>query len=114
MEILFGRFYFTLTSTGNLLGEFSNNRSQRCFTEAANRIIGNAPDVNERAISPFIADYETVWREPTGECICAQLEIRAKNMCAGIFTLIWIGNDKTELFHGEGMIVNGNLIGDYR
>ena len=30
-----GRFYFTQTQNGNLLGEYSNSRSDRNYTESA-------------------------------------------------------------------------------
>ena len=100
---MIGRFYFTRTENGNLIGEFSNNRSESIQTESAET---TAQTVN------YIGTYRSTWND--GTAIEAELTIEIKpNTNNQIFTLIWrIGNDIA--FWGEGMLCRQILIGDYR
>jgi hypothetical protein len=112
-----GRFYFKLTDSKNLIGEFSNPTDTRIYAESADRII---PDV---AHGNFVGEYYHTWcqyndpgKQLDGvEGVVAKLTIKEKTQ--NIFTLKWdIQNDLPNDKHlwGEGMLCDGMLIGDYR
>ena len=106
--MLIGRFYFKITPSGNLIGEYSNRSSSSLgsFAEAATRISeGNG----------WIGDYQSTWCEaPNFAVASARLKITQVN--ADIFIVKWYDsaepNPKT-LFDGEAMVCDGMLIGDY-
>lgn len=102
MKII-GRFYFKQTRNGNLLGEFSNYKSTRNFTESANIISGFHSD--------FIGNYIATWNENKPTTL--NLTITNKPSTNGIFSLVWSENDKP-IFKGEGFIVDDILLGDYQ
>lgn len=115
-----GRFYFKLTDSKNLIGEFSNNHKdcKRNYAESADRII---PDVCH---GNFVGEYYSTWYddfdpdEPGGGF--ANLKIELKSGCANIYSLNWCLYEKDgktlskHKFGGEGMLCDGMLIGDYR
>ena len=90
-----GRFYYKQTTNGNLLGEFSNNKSDRNYTESANILSG--------FLSEYIGNYTATWNEiePTS----LDLSIIIKPSTNGIFTLVWSQNGKS-VFSGEAFIVD--------
>ena len=100
---LIGRFYLKKTNNGNLLGEFSNNESNKIFSESAD-------SVDESCC--FIGDYNSTWQED-GLYHFAKLTIAFRpETNKKIFTLKWVEGSKT--FIGEGMLCDNILIGDYR
>lgn len=106
--MLIGRFYFKLTSNGNLVGEYSHRdpSSQRCYAEAATR-------TSPGGIG-WCGEYRTTWCEgPSFEVVSAWLKIEA--VTAQIFVVRWLdGKDQNQpLFYGEAMICDGILMGDY-
>ena len=105
---LIGRFFFKLTDSKNLIGEFSNNFSKRNFTESADRTIPNAAD------GKFDGEYYSTWHDDEKEhiSVLAKLNITRKN--ENIFSLKWEIVNETGKFWGEGMVCDGILIGDYR
>ena len=107
-----GRFYFKLTSNGNLLGEFSNNLSRSCSAESAERV-ENVEDPAEAPGSRFIGLYRSVWLEDGGEHQRATLTIGLKPNCTGIFSMTWTAPGDTNLFEGEAMLCDEILIGNY-
>ena len=111
-----GRFYFKLTDSGNLLGEYSNQLMVRNAPECACRVEGEA--------GTFYGAYISTWWEPSlGKPIAARLEIGAKAAIAnqpppaGLFDLKWLdyanGTQGSPLFEGEAMLSDGMLIGNY-
>ncbi len=103
-ENLIGRFYFKLTSNGNLIGEFSNNFSTGISTESADstNILGN-----------YLGVYNSTWQED-GNAHFANLTISQKNATGNtIFTLEWRENNNLT-FIGEGMLCDNILIGNYQ
>ena len=110
-ENLRGRFYFKLTTNGNLLGEFSNNYTDRCWTETANRIGGQS--------SEFVGTFITTWFEKMQEkSITTKLVIRRKEGCEGIYEVVWRADinensDRNPKFQGEAMLCDSILVGDY-
>jgi hypothetical protein len=71
MANLIGRFYFKLTDSKNLIGEFSNNTSKRNYTESAD-LDHRKPDD-----AKFIGEYFSTWHEENGgnhECVLAKWE----------------------------------------
>ncbi len=104
---LIGRFYFKQTKNGNLFGEFSNNLTNKNFTECAN-IISNF-DKKVR----FIGNYKTVWFDEKYESLNLNIEYKTENK--EILKLTWINPvSKQSIFNGEGFIVDKILIGDYQ
>jgi hypothetical protein len=100
-----GRFYFRLTTSGNLLGEFSNNGMDGNDAESANRIgvISNS----------FLGQFDATWYEEN-QAQHLILHIIAKPNTTNIFSLTWSDSRNQIRFWGEGFIVDGLLIGDYR
>ena len=98
-----GRFYYKQTRNGNLIGEFSNNKSERNYTESANILSG--------FFAEFIGNYTATWNENAPTSL--DLIITNKPSTNGIFTLTWSENGKA-IFKGEGFIVDNILIGDYQ
>lgn len=104
MANLIGRFYFKLTESGNLLGEFSNQTSFANSTESADKV--------SRGVG-FEGKYITTWRQER-EPFIARLVIRRKSgNYRNILTLQWF-RDKEIIYWGEGFVEGGILIGDYR
>ncbi|HCZ36318.1 MAG TPA: hypothetical protein DHV26_10385 [Cytophagales bacterium] len=99
-----GSFYFRLTTSGNLLGEFSNNGSTENSTESAERKIpaGNS----------FVGEFYASWQED-GKAFYADLEITPKTQTANMFTLTWMRDNK-QVFWGQGFLAEGLLIGNYQ
>ncbi len=102
---LIGRFYFKKTQNGNLLGEFSNNRSLSNSTESADVII---------SIENFVGEFISTWHQD-GEAIFTKLIIEHKpNTGNSMFLLKWVSQNGNLMFLGEGFLFDGVLIGDYR
>jgi len=112
MTKVIGRFFFKLTVNGNLLGEYSNDKSTSCVTEAANRVFSvKCPERVSRF--DFEGSYESVWREIANTSVCSNLTISRKTGYNGIYTLEWTSPTGTAQFHGEGMLCDEILIGNY-
>ncbi|MBN2683861.1 MAG: hypothetical protein JXR40_01150 [Pontiellaceae bacterium] len=105
MEKIIGRFYFKLSSNGNLLGEYSNNKSQDCDVEAAKRL----PEWQGTNINSFVGKYQSTWTE--GDSYHSAI-LTITNWNAQIYSLEWSRDNKTD-FKGEAMIMDGILIGNY-
>lgn len=102
--MILGRFYFRQTQNGNLLGEFSNQRSHENRTESA--------DLITSVTEAFIGDYNATWFE--GGAITNHLRIFPKpNSNNQILLLEWTDANNRFVFRGEGFIVDGILIGNY-
>ncbi|HTX21145.1 MAG TPA: hypothetical protein VMD27_04665 [Candidatus Aquilonibacter sp.] len=115
-----GRFYFKLTDSGNLIGEFSNNNCDRNYTESA--VPNSSEPDDSKPQSPscckFVGNYFSTWYETVDhDSVLAELEIKQTGR-KNIFSLKWwlIQNKKKEAktsFEGEGMIFDEILIGNY-
>lgn len=103
------RFYFKLTSSGNLLGEYSNEGTLRSRPESALR-----KDTCET--EGFRGEYTSTWYEPEEtRTVAALLKIQHKPSSPDQFTLVWSDLKFSDvLFSGEAMLCDGMLIGDYR
>lgn len=113
MSEIIGRFYFKLTENGNLLGEYSNNKSERCDVEAARRT-SEIPVASESTTGlGFIGEYSSVWTEGENVVEFATLEIKKDLKKPETFSLSW-KKDRQSRFSGQGMLVDGILIGDYQ
>ena len=99
---IIGRFYFKQTSNGNLIGEFSNNKSEPS-TESSD-IRGSSDG--------YIGVYYTTWQE-NGKPHFADLSISRKHENSKRFSLIWKNSKGETIFKGEGMLCDNILIGDY-
>lgn len=99
-----GRFYFRVTDSGNLLGEYSHWAIDQNRPESALRISPAAP-------VSFLGSYVSSWYEPTNNAaVVATLTIGTRT--PEIFTVEWSIGGKPK-FRGEGMLCGGVLIGDY-
>ena len=100
-----GRFYFKQTDSGNLIGEFSNNKMIVNSTESA--------DIVKIKVNVFIGDYKSSWIE-NGEVELLNLRIELKTNTK-IYKLIWFkANAEEPAFWGEGFLVDKMLIGNYQ
>ena len=103
MSKLIGRFYFKRTENGNLIGEYSHNTSKFIATECAEPIgITNG----------YLGTYNSTWIHEK-RAIISELIISNSERSCKVFKLEW-KYDESEHFWGEGFIVDGMLIGDYR
>lgn len=115
MSKLHGRFYFKLTSNGNLLGEYSNNDQNclRSLTESARRLAFESKDQG------FVGNYISAWYEDIDhQAVSADLVISLKPRCENIFLVRWTPREGEEtsikcIFFGEAMIGEGMLVGNY-
>ena len=108
MKKLNGRFYFKLTDSKNLIGEFSNQDCRKNYTEGAVLKLRNHDD------GKFVGEYFSTWYEESPDiAVLAELKIEQKPKCENIFSLEW-RVDKKPAFWGEGMLCDGILIGNYR
>ena len=101
--MLRGSFWLRLTSSGNLIGEFTNNANTRIFSESADA-------VEPVDLESFEGDYISTWQEDR-----APLGANLKITQAGQkFNLIWTRIDNGSIiFRGEGFLVGDLLIGHY-
>ena len=108
---ILGRFYFKRTRNGNLVGEFSNDHSDRVSTESSDLLPGESGD-NQGA---YNGSYHSTWQE-NGNSFFAHLNISPAVRSKCLFRLEW--RDKSAngklLFKGEGMLCDDILIGDYQ
>jgi hypothetical protein len=121
MSTLTGRFYYKLTETKNLIGEFSNDHAtcNRVYTESADLVLSdeknNTPDQ-----APFVGIYYTTWHEYLNGGHMPRLsKLQISKKHTDIFTLKWWWVDSNgnitgrPCFEGEGMLCDGILIGNY-
>ena len=109
MTKIHGTFYFKLTDAGNLIGEYSNQTTERGRPESAYR--NNTFDQ-----IGFPGEYISTWFEPDpiNTSVVARLTIAPKNSSTGQLVLDWKSLDNSkDLFHGEAMLCDGILIGNY-
>jgi len=105
MSNIIGRFYFKMTKTGNLIGEYSNGGMKEVKTESADAISKN---------QGFVGTYHSTWAEGN-KIDLTTLHINHKpDTTNKIYSLEWKDQSNTIIFWGEGMLVDDLLIGDYR
>lgn len=109
MNELIGSFYIQKTRSGNLIGEFTNNRNTRVFTESADLIVA------VEDLTDFSGNYVSTWQEEN-VAIISNLRITViESLNNRKLQLIW--TDTTErkniLFQGEGFLAGELLIGHY-
>lgn len=102
-----GFFYFRLSNSRNLFGEFFNDVDTEIRTESADR---NGNDNNENI---FEGDYFSTWREGTSSEIM-NLNISISTDNNRIFNLIWSRlNESKPTFRGQAMLIEENLLSGY-
>jgi hypothetical protein len=109
-----GRFYFKLTMSGNLLGEYSNQFMARNEPECSSRVHGE--------LGSFCGEFISTWPEDEGPTdarlvISTKAAIPNRPQPVGLLSLEWFdfskGTKGTRVFAGEAMLSDGMLIGDY-
>ena len=110
MSNIIGRFYFKKTENGNLFGEYSNNLSTNNTPECALLTSMN---------NNFIGTYKTNWVDESQVSHSGSINIYPKiigeKVVPNIFKIDWVeDNIETSKLYGEGFIIDGILIGDYR
>jgi hypothetical protein len=103
MSKILGQFYFKRSTNGNLLGEFTNNESEKITAESAN-LIGSSTN--------FTGTYKSTWQHEKEACF-ATLTIEFMNEQKTQYLLKWASNDGFN-YWGEGFLVDNILIGHYR
>lgn len=104
MNEIIGSFYFTRTRSGNLLGEYTNFRTNRIFSQAAS---------STNLLSTIIGDYICVWFE-NNISVTSQLTIQfAIDSNELKYQLTWIMENQ-QIFEGEAFFVDNTLVGHYR
>jgi hypothetical protein len=108
-----GNFYFKLTDTGNLIGEYSNKGTPKGRPESALR------DDQDKGIG-FAGKYISTWFEPTnapnrGDCLAAELKITQNLAPSDLFVLEWtpLPGSSTS-YQGSAMLCGGVLVGNYQ
>lgn len=99
-EEFVGSFYFDITSNGNLVGEFSNNKSIIIQTESANVI-------NKKG-KPFEGTFISTWFD--SKLNRAKLTVEVFG-CK--FKLTWTETNNQD-YYGEGFLKGNILIGYYK
>lgn len=98
---LVGCFYFSKSVNGNLLGEFTNDKSDDVTPECG------VPTIHA---SGFVGTYKTVWFDI--EQHFATLEITQKPN-TNIYILEWTETGKPS-YSGQAMLVENKLVGHYK
>lgn len=105
MSKIIGAFYFEQTYSGNLIGEFVNNKMSGISTESA--------DTNNRNECKFVGNYKTTWSESEkSEFSYLKIEIK-ENTNNTVFKLTWNDKSGSSKFTGIGFITDEKLIGYY-
>ncbi|HLN94441.1 MAG TPA: hypothetical protein VK183_02310 [Flavobacterium sp.] len=105
--MIHGRFCFTRTQNGNLLGEYSNQQSQFNATECAE--LQQEPDEDA---PPFVGTYRSTWLERDGPDEMT-LRIATRSTERGtIYTLTWARGTEV-VFFGEAFVFGEILVGNY-
>lgn len=97
-----GSFYFRITDTGNLTGEYFNNHGNICLSESANRIEPG---------SGFVGVYITSWIEDQSRAEINNLTIL--EISTNMFALIWTDLNGEETFQGKASLLKENIIYGY-
>ena len=96
-----GSFYFKRTTSGNLLGEFSNNGDANLHVESA-RLVGSTTD--------FIGNYISSWDD--GTISSANLKI---SPFGNKYQVVWSHKTGSTIdYEGEAFVAGEMLIGYYR
>ena len=95
-----GSFYFNMTINGNLIGEFSNNKSIIIQTENANR--------TSQERQTYVGTYVSSWVD--SELNKSKLEIIDYKFK---FKLNWTETGNQD-YYGEGFLIENILIGYYK
>jgi hypothetical protein len=92
------------TSNGNLIGEFSNDHSDKISTESCDLTSGDNS-------SNYLGEYDSTWQEER-KPVFANLKISKAERSSRLFHLEWRRSGAL-VFEGEGMLCDDILIGDY-
>jgi len=103
-----GAFAFENNGDGCINGKYLYNGSTECFAEAAVLTENDAVDRDNPFCGSFFSTW--IWIEKEGKTTTATLTIRKSGAAA--YLLSWEG--EVENYKGEGMLVNGLLVGWYK
>lgn len=103
---MIGNFVLTLTTSGNLIGEFTNELTTKVFTESADRTNGK--------IQKYFGEFLSTWQEDEIAIITRLIisPIHGSNELK--YELKWSNLNGNLIFEGEGFIFNNYLTGFYR
>jgi hypothetical protein len=104
MNKFIGAFAFQNMGNGCLAGKYFNNGTPRAYSECC---VNTQQNITE-PIDPFIGRFFSTWIEESESPESGFLTISARGE-QGLYTLEWEGS-----FTGEGMLMNGILVGWYR
>lgn len=106
MEIR-GWFYFKLTESGNLIGEFSSFEVSVNSSHVADRI-----QTKNIKTSEFSGTYNNIWLENNKNCMLMTMKITKIKEQNNRYELLWHLKKKL-IYKGLGSIVDNILIGNY-
>ena len=101
--MILGTFYFRITTSGNIVGEFINQESSRAATESADRRGGN--------IDRFDGEYQSTWFDGQERNMTLTILPKGDDFL-NIFRLAW-SDGTNDVFVGEAFLSNEMLIGVY-
>lgn len=111
-DCIIGRFAFKKTKNNNLIGEFSNIKTDIISTESADIVKNINPNEN----IDFCGIYETTWQE-NGKPHLLKLHISCKtknSLGMVIYKLEWKNKKGSDVYIGEAFVFDDILVGDYR
>lgn len=103
---MIGNFILTLTTSGNLIGEFTNEQTTDVLTESADRMSGE--------ILKFQGEFLSTWQENRTAIITQLVIDLIPNTNELKYSLRWSHLNGNLIFYGEGFIFEQKLIGFYR
>jgi hypothetical protein len=101
--MIIGNFYFKRTSSGNLLGEYTNKKNKEIYSESA--------ILKSEKSNTFKGKYNTTWLEGNvGDSHTGILDISEAK--GDKYDLTWSYSGAVQ-FWGQGFVVDDILIGFY-
>jgi len=111
---ILGYFVFKDFGDGCLGSKYSNTINHRLFGETAVRQRDSIPEPAD----VYIGTYQSSWLDESGVPDSgnqAILKIGRKDSTVGQYSLTWMNprNEHDIYYHGEGMLIDGSLVGSY-
>ena len=108
---LIGNFYYQRTEYRNLIGEFTNNKTEIVISESADFIsIIESENPDSGIGNQFLGQYNSSWRQGND---VFRLTLKITRRHDSKFSLTWRNENGVTEYEGEGFMVGEMLIGYY-